>query len=124
MEKIVAGIFAELSALYGKRFADQWSGVDPASLREVWAEKLSRYASRPEVIRMALDDCENLNWPPTLPEFLALASEASIRLAKAEREKIKMIPRESTVFQRELSREEVSERLNQIARAVGSKVFK
>jgi hypothetical protein len=124
MEEIIAAVFAEMSALYGKKFADQWSGVDPETLKSVWEDKLSRYASRPDVIRMALDDCENLNWPPTLPEFLALASEASVRFAKSEREKIKMIPRESTVFQRELSREEVRERLNQIARVVGSKAFK
>lgn len=124
MEEIIAAIFAEMSALYGKKFADQWSGVNPETLKSVWADKLSRYASRPEVIRKALDSCENNPWPPTLPEFLALASEASIRLSKAEREKIKMIPRESTGFTRELSREEANERLYKLATLIGAKVFK
>lgn len=124
MEKIVAAIFAELSALYGKKFADQWSGVDPASLRAVWSEKLSRYAKRPEVIRMALDACENLHWPPTLPEFLSLAAEASVRQAKEEQAKIKLIPREATSHQRELSQEEIKDRLNKMAQIVGAKVMK
>lgn len=84
MEKIIARLFAEFSAMYGKKFADQWSGVDPALLRSVWAEKLSRYVDRPQVIRGALVRCENSPWPPTLPEFLAMCSDESCALASME----------------------------------------
>ena len=84
MEEIVAAVFAEMSALYGKKFADQWSGVDPETLKWVWVDKLSRYASNPEIIRMALDTCCDHNpWPPTLPEFLKLCSDASCAIARA-----------------------------------------
>ena len=85
MEEIIAAVFAEMSALYGKKFADQWSGVDPETLKSVWADKLSRYANRPEVIRKALDSCENNPWPPTLPEFIGLCNAASCSLARNEK---------------------------------------
>lgn len=84
MEKIIARLFAEFSAMYGKKFADQWSGVDPELLRSVWAEKLSRYIDRPQVIRGALVRCENSPWPPTLPEFLAMCGDESCALARRE----------------------------------------
>ncbi len=84
MEEIIAAVFAEMSALYGKKFADQWSGVDPETLKYVWSDKLSRYANRPEVIRKALNKCDNLPWPPTLPEFIGLCSESSIEIAQSQ----------------------------------------
>ena len=82
MDKIIARLFAEFSAMYGKKFADQWSGVDPAFLRSIWAEKLSRYIDRPEVIRGALVRCESAPWPPTLPEFLNMCSDESCALVR------------------------------------------
>ena len=87
MEEIIAAVFAEMSALYGKRFADQWSGVDPETLKSVWADKLSRYANRPEVIRKALNKCENLNVAAYASRIFGLCSEASIKLQITGREK-------------------------------------
>lgn len=75
----VVRIFERMSAMYGSKFSDLWSGVDPASIRAVWADKLGGFAQRPEIIKAALDSCDDKPWPPTLPEFLAACREAARR---------------------------------------------
>ncbi len=60
--------------MYGKKFADQWSGIDPESLKQCWAEELAGYSG--EEIRRGLDVCKTQVWPPSLPEFLMFCRPA------------------------------------------------
>lgn len=59
-----------MSLSYGKKFADQWGGLDPAKLKAHWAQELATM-TRQELSRgyAALD---NRDWPPTLNEFKKL----------------------------------------------------
>ena len=68
--KVVERLFARMAALYGGRFADQWSGINPADVKKCWAEEIAAY-SMPQIAG-AVNALTTKNWPPTLPEFLEL----------------------------------------------------
>lgn len=59
-----------LHMLYGSRFMQQWDGVDKPRLAQFWAERLDGYTG--DEIKVGLDACDGLEWPPSLPEFMAL----------------------------------------------------
>lgn len=55
---------------YGKKFLDQWGGVDTDKLVKHWAQELASY-TRDELAR-GYAALESREWPPTLPEFKKL----------------------------------------------------
>lgn len=59
-----------------------WANADPAELRAVWGEQLGRFVG--EDIRDALEIVPKAyqHYPPTLPEFVELCSDA--RRARAQ----------------------------------------
>ena len=60
----------EMLLAYGKKFIDQWQGVDTDKLVAHWARELSDFTG-PE-IRKGLDAMDVLDWPPSLPQFKKL----------------------------------------------------
>lgn len=78
-EPWITRIFAEMSAMYGAKFTNMWSGQDAALVKEKWATTLSGFQDRPECIRDALDALNNCPYPPTLPEFLNLCRNSARR---------------------------------------------
>lgn len=66
----VEALFDKMSLSYGKKFVDQWGGVDPKKLKDHWAEQLA-VMSRTELSR-GYRALETREWPPTLPEFKKL----------------------------------------------------
>ena len=50
-----------------------WRGTDINSVKQVWAEKLVVYP--PEILKYALDQCDTLPRPPSLPEFLGFCKD-------------------------------------------------
>ncbi len=70
-------IFAHLAKSYGSKFLDMWAGLDQQELREHWSETLGGFADKPDAIRTALKNCEEREWPPTLPEFLLMCRRAA-----------------------------------------------
>jgi len=83
-DKWINRLFAVLGAIYGSKFADMWAGADPEVMKQVWAEKLAGFAHRPDIIRGALNDCDDLAWPPTLPEFIGMCRSRARRMSPAE----------------------------------------
>lgn len=73
-------LFDRLSALYGVKFLDMWKGTDLANVKQTWAEKLGGFCDRPEIIRDALDACDDRPFPPTLPEFMGACRDAARRI--------------------------------------------
>jgi len=69
-ESGIERLFAELEGMYGSKFADAWRGCDLNNVKSVWTRRLKGY-SRDELLR-GVDACENLRFPPTLPDFLQL----------------------------------------------------
>lgn len=67
-------LFGRLSAMYGARFADMWAGLDLAMIKAAWAEDLGDLAT--DEIARGVAACKLRDWPPTLPEFLALCRPA------------------------------------------------
>lgn len=65
-----ARLIERMQALYGAKFAQQWEGIAPARLAEVWAQEIADYSA--EEIQRGLASCRGRTFPPTLPEFLGL----------------------------------------------------
>lgn len=78
-ESWINRLFGRLEGLYGSRFHDLWKGTDLENVKAVWAEKLAGIRGQPEVLKAALDACDDKPWPPTLPEFLELCRNAARR---------------------------------------------
>ena len=57
----------EMLLSYGKKFIDQWQGVDTDKLVAHWARQMADFTG-PE-IRKGLDALDTREWPPSLPEF-------------------------------------------------------
>jgi hypothetical protein len=68
-------LFDKLKALYGSQFLAKWADVDPVELHRIWTAALERYTG--EEIAGALGGVlESCQFPPSLPEFVALCSKA------------------------------------------------
>ena len=82
-EAWVERLFLRLSAMYGKRFSDMWSGVDLQGVKSVWAMDLGGFTG--DEIAAGVEACKSKEWPPTLPEFMKLCrpdrSEEAFRKA-------------------------------------------
>lgn len=65
-----ARLIERMQALYGRKFAELWEGIEPARLAEVWAQEIADYTA--EEIQHGLASCRGRTFPPTLPEFLGL----------------------------------------------------
>ena len=82
-EAWVERLFLRLSAMYGKRFSDMWSGVDLQGVKSVWAIDLGGFTG--DEIAAGVEACKSKEWPPTLPEFIKLCrpdrSEEAFRRA-------------------------------------------
>jgi hypothetical protein len=73
-------IFGHMGAYYGSLFADRWKDCDIAEVKRVWAESLANFSDNPECfkasLRSMIDECQ---FPPTLPEFVALCRKHYVR---------------------------------------------
>lgn len=96
-EAWIERLFNRLSAMYGSKFADLWRGTDLENVKRTWAEKLGGFVDRPDIIRYALDACDDRPWPPTLPEFIGLCRDQARR---AGSEAIKLPPPQLTIDER------------------------
>lgn len=78
----VTSLLDKLAAIYGAKFAAQWSGTNPDAMRDMWAEALGPYDG--ERIKWALVQARDNNpFPPTLPEFVLLCKQAPRKEAPA-----------------------------------------
>ena len=78
-DRWVGRIFDELQATYGSRFADMWSGTNPAAVKAMWGRRLAGFTDRPECLEAALAALDDKPWPPSLPEFVSLCRDAARR---------------------------------------------
>jgi len=76
-------IFLRMTGMYGGRFLDMWKDVDPAVVKQTWAEGLAGYSGTE--IQRGLEACkQRANFPPTLPEFCKMCrSEADTAHAES-----------------------------------------
>lgn len=74
-EGMVERLFARLLANYGALFADRWAGCNPEEVKAEWARRLDGMPA----YRIGYALANLPKWPPTLPEFLAICSEAPAR---------------------------------------------
>lgn len=65
----VERVFTVLSAIYLRKFADQFAGVDPAAVKEQWAAGLAGFTG--EEINAGIEACRANRFVPDLPEFRA-----------------------------------------------------
>lgn len=72
---LIDTLFDRLSAQFGARWATRFR--DDAQIeawRAEWSAALSAERVTPRMVRTALDRCRRLEWPPSLAEFLTMAS--------------------------------------------------
>lgn len=75
-EKWIESLFEKMVAYYGSKFADQWRGSDPVSLKKIWAIELGKLSR--EELKRGVDNLINQEWCPTLPQFVKLCVAPSI----------------------------------------------
>jgi len=63
-------LFEHMTGLYGARFLDLWRGVDMDAVKETWATALGTLTR--EELRRGHAALTSREFPPTLPQFLAL----------------------------------------------------
>lgn len=73
-ESWVERIFARMSAMYGRLFADMWAGTDLRQVKAAWAEDLGPFCGKQ--IAWAMEQCKARELPPTLPAFRGLCQNA------------------------------------------------
>lgn len=66
----VERIFDQMWATFGKKFVDQWGGIEPEKLKSHWAVKLASLT--PAELKRGVDALEKQTFCPTLPEFMKL----------------------------------------------------
>ena len=74
-EVLIARLFSRFAALYGaQKVGAMWHGADIAEVKSVWAAQIEPHK---DVLRDAIQSLINQGreWPPTLPEFVALCRQ-------------------------------------------------
>lgn len=72
---LIDTLFDKFSALFMARWATRFRDeAQVEAWRAEWSAALSAEKVTPRMVRTALDRCRRLEWPPSLSEFLALAS--------------------------------------------------
>lgn len=67
-------LFLSLATIYGKRWFDQWAGVDMEAMKETWTKSLQGLQAYQ--IHAALDYCaDHENYVPTLPRFREICDQ-------------------------------------------------
>ncbi len=69
-EAWIERIFDHMWATFGKKFVDQWAGVEPEKLKAHWAYKLSGFSTAE--LKRGVDALDKQTFCPTLPEFMRL----------------------------------------------------
>lgn len=70
-------LFDRFTAIFGaQKVAGMWAGASMPLVKQTWAEQLGRID--PDMVRAGLQRMvdEGTEWPPTLPEFVALCRRA------------------------------------------------
>lgn len=67
---IVDELHADMTFLFGRKYADQWGGLPAANVKKAWETELAglTYAELDRGGRAL----RALDWPPTIPEFIKL----------------------------------------------------
>lgn len=73
-ESWVERIFARMSAMYGRLFAEMWAGTDLQAVKAVWADDLAPFSG--QQIAWAMEQCKARDLPPTLPMFRGFCQQA------------------------------------------------
>ncbi len=73
-ESWVERIFARMSAMYGRLFAEMWAGTDLQAVKAVWADDLAPFSG--QQIAWAMEQCKGRDLPPTLPMFRGFCQQA------------------------------------------------
>ena len=89
----ISRLFVRLGAMYGKHFADMWTGQRLEDVKAIWADELADM-TQDEVAR-GVASCRTRNWPPTLPEFIKLCRPA-LDYERAFAEAVQQLQRRKT----------------------------
>lgn len=107
-------VFAAMTMRYGNKFADMWRGIDLDEVKATWSQKLAAFPIG--VVAKAVDALDGLNFPPTLPEFLALCVKASgSRLP--EHQPMMALPPPDTSAEANVKREAAAAKLKSMGKA-------
>ena len=66
----IESLFERMELSYGAKFTNSWGGIDPHKMRLFWARELA--GTTPEQMKAGVEAMKRAEWPPTLPEFVAM----------------------------------------------------
>jgi hypothetical protein len=68
-------LFAKLLTMFGRQWADMWTGIDPAIVKADWRHALTGIDT--EAIRLAVESMnrDGRDYPPNQAQFVALARQ-------------------------------------------------
>lgn len=89
-----------------------WRGVDIESVKSLWAEKLVVYP--PEMLKYALDQCDTLPRPPSLPEFLGFCKDGMKHY----------VPPKAISNERTTPKDEAAKKMQEIRQKLGMNFYK
>ena len=69
-EHWIDSLLMKFEVYYGEKFHRQWANVPRDAMRKQWAIDLGQL--KPEELRAGVEALKRAEWPPTLPEFIAL----------------------------------------------------
>lgn len=70
LRTFVKALFETMYLNFGKKFTDQWGGIDTDKMEDHWCIQLTGYT--PREFKRGLNAMDKLAWPPSLPEFKKL----------------------------------------------------
>lgn len=76
----VERLFQKFEDFYGAKWAAQYGNFPRERVKRTWGEELAGFADMPAALRRAVEAQKESQFPPTLPEFLALCRDAARRI--------------------------------------------
>ena len=70
-EAWIERLFEKMVAMYGNKFLDMWGKTDLQTVKNLWSQELGKLTK--EEITRGANALMNLEWPPTLPQFLKIS---------------------------------------------------
>lgn len=84
-------LFQKFEDWYGAKWANQYGAFPRERVKRSWAEELGGFDHVGEVIAKALNAQKGNQFPPTLPEFMAICREAAKRIGDGVAPKLPVI---------------------------------
>lgn len=98
-ERLAERLFSRLVASYGaQKIGAMWADADMAEVKGTWGRALAKFDPRSIADALEALLASGREWPPTLPEFIALCRQASIARRNGQDASVFLLPPPGAAF--------------------------